>query len=71
MDYWFVISLFLYFPEDKSEYIPAAIWAFIFLAAAVLTMKYIIKISRKEAEKAKIHEQAVMKQMEEEEKKNR
>lgn len=66
MDHWFVISLFLYFPEDKSEYIPAAISAFVFLVAAIFTMRFIIKISRKEAEKAKEHERAVMKQMEEE-----
>ncbi|WP_100332852.1 hypothetical protein [Bacillus xiapuensis] len=45
--------LYLYFPEDKSEYIPAAISMFIFMTAAVLFFLFIRKISKKEAEKAK------------------
>ncbi len=48
-----VLSLFLYFPEDKTEYIPAAITCVIFLIGALLTMRIIIKVSNKEAEKAK------------------
>jgi len=48
-----ILSLFLYFPEDKSEYIPAAISMVIFMAAAVLVMRLIIKVSKREAEKAK------------------
>jgi hypothetical protein len=63
MSKWFVISLFLYFPEDKTEYIPAAITSFVFLIGAVLTMRFIIKVSKKEAQKAKEYEQAVLKQM--------
>ncbi|MEW8970084.1 hypothetical protein [Mesobacillus jeotgali] len=63
MSKWFVISLFLYFPEDKTEYIPAAITSLVFLIGAVLTMRYIIKVSKREAKKAKEHEQAIMKQM--------
>ena len=50
---WYVLSLFLYFPEDKSEYIPAAITFFIFLVGAVLTMWLIIKASRREEKQAK------------------
>lgn len=65
MNHWFIISLFLYFPEDKTEYIPAAITSFVFLIGAILTMRFIIKISKKEAQKAKEYEQAVMKQMDE------
>lgn len=65
MNHWFVISLFLYFPEDKTEYIPAAITSFVFLIAAIFTMRFIIKVSKKEAQKAKEYEQAVMNQMEE------
>jgi flagellar biosynthesis/type III secretory pathway M-ring protein FliF/YscJ len=48
-----VLSLFLYFPEDKTEYIPAAITCVIFLIGALITMRIIIKVSNKEAEKAK------------------
>ncbi|GAA0326427.1 hypothetical protein GCM10008967_16200 [Bacillus carboniphilus] len=44
--------LFLYFPEDKTEYIPAFITTAIFLAGAVLTMRFFIRHSRKEAEEA-------------------
>ncbi|MCM3663287.1 hypothetical protein M3204_02640 [Mesobacillus subterraneus] len=64
MSKWFVISLFLYFPEDKTEYIPAAITSFVFLIGAVLTMRFIIKVSKKEAQKAKEYEQAIFKKME-------
>jgi preprotein translocase subunit YajC len=49
----FVIQLFLYFPEDKSEYIPAAFTFAIFLIAAVFFFRWIIKISNKESQKAK------------------
>lgn len=48
-----ILSLFLYFPEDKSEYIPAAISFAIFFIACIFTMRFIIKISKREAEKAK------------------
>jgi preprotein translocase subunit YajC len=48
-----VLSLFLYFPEDKSEYLPAAITSMIFLIAAILTMRFFILHSRKEQAKAK------------------
>lgn len=63
MSKWFIISLFLYFPEDKTEYIPAAITSLVFLIGAILTMRFIIKVSKKEAQKAKEHEQSIMKQM--------
>ncbi|MFP7297410.1 hypothetical protein [Neobacillus niacini] len=55
-----VLSLFLYFPEDKSEYGPAAITFTIFLIGALLTMRYIIKISKREAVKAKELEEKLM-----------
>lgn len=58
----FVLSLFLYFPEDKSEYGPAAITFFIFMIGAVLTMRFIIKISKREAAKAKELEEKLMSQ---------
>ncbi|WP_026567922.1 hypothetical protein [Bacillus sp. UNC41MFS5] len=48
-----VLSLFLYFPEDKSEYIPAAITLVIFIIGAFLTMRVIILVSKREAKKAK------------------
>jgi len=39
---------FLYFPEDKSEYIPAAISMLIFGIACVLTFLWIKKVSKKQ-----------------------
>lgn len=54
-----ILSLFLYFPEDKSEYIPAAISFAIFFVACIFTMRFIIKISKREAEKAKELEERI------------
>lgn len=42
---------FLYFPEDKSEYIPAIITLLLFIVAASVTMILIIKASHKEEKK--------------------
>ncbi|TCN21356.1 hypothetical protein [Mesobacillus foraminis] len=65
---WLILSLFLYFPEDKSEYIPAAIWLMIFFVAAAITMRFIIRISKKEAQKAKEYEKALQQRMAEDSK---
>lgn len=42
---------FLYFPEDKSEYIPALIVLAIFIIGAVIAMYLFIKHSKKEEKK--------------------
>ncbi|KHE67605.1 hypothetical protein [Halobacillus sp. BBL2006] len=42
---------FLYFPEDKSEYIPAVLSLLVFVIAAAITMIFIIKASQKEEKK--------------------
>ena len=39
---------FLYFPKDKTEYIPAFITLVIFMIGAVATMYFIYKKSKKE-----------------------
>jgi len=52
-----ILSLFLYFPEDKTEYIPAVITMVIFGIAAAFTMRLIINHSKKEQEKSKELEQ--------------
>jgi len=49
----YVLGLFLYFPEDKSEYIPAFIQLAIISLLAYFTVKYFIKISKREEKKAK------------------
>ena len=43
---------FLYFPEDKSEYIPAIITLLFFIVLACVAMIFIIKASKKEEEKS-------------------
>lgn len=65
MFHWTVIQLFLYFPEDKSEYIPAAISFSIFLIACIFTMRFIIKKSKKDEEKTKELEQKILQQQDE------
>lgn len=39
---------FLYFPEDKSEYIPAIIMFIIFMILAVIVFYFIVKKSKKD-----------------------
>lgn len=65
MLYAFILNLFLYFPEDKTEYIPAAFWMILFGTAAVLTFRWINKISKKEEEKTKQAEEEARKAAEE------
>lgn len=43
-----LIGLFLYFPEDKSEYLPAAITMGVFTILAIFAFRYIVKLSKKE-----------------------
>ncbi|MFD2760709.1 hypothetical protein [Lentibacillus juripiscarius] len=42
---------FLYFPEDKSEYIPAVITLIIFAIGAAITLYFFLRASKKEAKK--------------------
>lgn len=39
---------FLYFPEDKSQYIPAVLTLLVFMIGAAITMYFIRKSSKKE-----------------------
>jgi flagellar biosynthesis/type III secretory pathway M-ring protein FliF/YscJ len=57
-----MLQLFLYFPEDKTEYIPAAITSLIFLIAAVFVFRYIIKVSKRESKKAEELEEQLKKE---------
>ncbi|MBS4208558.1 hypothetical protein KHA95_10785 [Bacillus sp. FJAT-50079] len=50
---------FLYFPDDKREYIPAAISMSIFIAACILVFMLIKRVSKKEEEKTKELEEKV------------
>lgn len=51
---------FLYFPEDKTEYIPAVISFSIFLVFCILTFLWVKKISRKQEERAKEMEKRLL-----------
>lgn len=42
---------FLYFPEDKADYIPGIISLVIFICGAVIAMYIIMKKSKKDEEK--------------------
>nr|WP_066369890.1 hypothetical protein [Neobacillus fumarioli] len=57
----FVLADFLYFPKDKSEYIPATISLAVFMILAFITMRIIIKVSKRQEEKAKEFEEQLMK----------
>ncbi|MGD6874511.1 hypothetical protein ACQCU1_20305 [Sutcliffiella horikoshii] len=54
---FFMLQLFLYFPEDKTEYIPAGITFVIFTIAAIFVFRYIIKVSKRESQKAEALEE--------------
>ncbi len=51
MLYMMNLMFLLYFPEDKTEYIPAFATMAIFVLAAVAVWRFIIKVSKKEEEK--------------------
>jgi hypothetical protein len=61
----YVLSLFLYFPEDKSEYLPAGITLLVFTIGALLAMRLIIRISKKEALKTKELEEQILQEQKE------
>lgn len=44
----YLLMPFLYFPEDKSQYIPALITLILFMAAAGITMYLVYKKSKKD-----------------------
>jgi quinol-cytochrome oxidoreductase complex cytochrome b subunit len=61
----YVLSLFLYFPEDKSEYWGAGLTLLIFIIAAMAAMRLIIRYSHREALKTKELEEKILKQQKE------
>lgn len=56
----FLHLAFLYFPEDKSEYIPVVIELVILVTICIIVFKWLQKKSKKDAEKAKILEDRIM-----------
>lgn len=58
---------FLYFPEDKSTYIPAVIELFIIILLCVAVFMIVRKVSKKQEMKTKALEEKVMKERHKEE----
>ncbi len=56
---------FLYFPEDKSEYIPAAISFSIFMVLFVLTFMWIKRNSKKQEEETRELEERILRERKE------
>ena len=63
----FILADFLYFPEDKTEYIPAFISFTVFLIGAIFVFRFFINHSKREAKKAKELEEKIMNQAKQEE----
>ncbi len=61
MNLW-ILNEFLYFPEDKSEYIPAAIEMAIILVLCILVFNFFRKKAKKDAEKTRELEEKILKQ---------
>ena len=61
-----VLMPFLYFPEDKSEYIPAAISFAFFMTLLVLTFMWIKRNSKKQELETKELEERITRERREE-----
>ncbi|KTT82998.1 MULTISPECIES: hypothetical protein [Mammaliicoccus] len=61
---------FLYFPDNKLEYIPAVATLILFMILAYIVFMMFRKKSKKDEEKMKSFEKQVMDHLEQEEKKN-
>ncbi|WP_313894564.1 hypothetical protein [Psychrobacillus sp.] len=61
--------LYLYFPEDKTEYIPVVIELIILVTICIFVFRWLKKKSRQDAAKAKEIEDRVMQERKEEQEK--
>ncbi|MEK3937542.1 hypothetical protein MKY41_19835 [Sporosarcina sp. FSL W7-1349] len=57
-----ILMPFLYFPEDKSEYIPAAISFTFFMILLVLTFMWIRRHSKKQEEETRELEERILRE---------
>ncbi|MBE1556382.1 hypothetical protein [Sporosarcina limicola] len=55
-----ILMPFLYFPEDKAEYIPAAISFVFFMVLLVLTFMWIKRNSKKQEEETRELEERIL-----------
>lgn len=49
----YLLAFIPYFPEDKTEYIPAAFTTLLFGIACYITFRFIVRYSKKEEQKTK------------------
>jgi large-conductance mechanosensitive channel len=66
MNIW--IFSFLYFPEDKTAYLPAAIEFTIFAIICILVFRWIVKKSRKQEEQTKELEERILRERQKDQK---
>lgn len=62
MNTWILNAMFLYFPEDKTEYIPAVIEFAVFFVLCVLVFIAFVKFSKKQEQRTKAIEQQILQQ---------
>lgn len=53
---------FLYFPEDKSEYIPAAISFVVFMTLMLFVFRWVLKNSKRQEQETKELEERILKE---------
>lgn len=59
-----ILMPFLYFPEDKSLYIPAVIEFIVVMVIAALVFRWIIKKSKRDEQKTKELEERILRERE-------
>ena len=57
-----ILMPFLYFPEDKVEYVPAALSFLFFMILLVLTFNWIRRHSKKQEEETRELEERIMRE---------
>ncbi|MFD1205451.1 MULTISPECIES: hypothetical protein [Sporosarcina] len=57
-----ILMPFLYFPEDKSEYIPAAFSFVFFMILLAITFTWILRKSKKQEEETKELEEKILRE---------
>lgn len=57
-----ILMPFLYFPEDKTEYIPAAFSFIIFMILCVMTFRWIRKKSLQQEEETRELEERILRE---------
>ncbi|MGE7920289.1 hypothetical protein ACQKM9_15330 [Viridibacillus sp. NPDC093762] len=65
-----VLNEFLYFPEDKSEYLPAAIELAIILVLCVAVFFTVKKLAKKQELKTKVLEEEILQNRQQDVKQN-